>query len=399
MSASRDSSLITRVLRSYLSILISFRYTFNFSNFSTNIHMTEESIKSTLSKIKEPVLNIDYDTLNFIKQISLSGKNLKLTLGISDLNPTITEASANIVTSELMKVMPELGNVDVNFVLGIVEHKNTKKSSIMPGVKNTIAVASGKGGVGKSTVAVNLAVALALNGAKVGLIDADIYGPSIPLMFGIKERPQVSKIEGKNKLVPLERYGVKIMSIGFLMEDEAAVVWRGPMASSALKQFMGDVVWKDLDYLLFDMPPGTGDIQLTLSQTIPLTGAIIVTTPQDISLADAKKGYLMFQRVNVPTMGIIENMSYYQKTDGSREYIFGKEGGKKMSDEYNVKLLGEIPIETNIRIGSDEGIPIVIKEKNSIASQIFFSIATEMVKEINLMNTSTTQASNVVIEI
>lgn len=361
--------------------------------------MTEESIKSALSKIKEPVLNIDFVTLNFIKRISLSGNNLKLSLGISDLNSTLTEPSADNIKNELMKEIPELGNIDINFVLGVVEHKNTKKASIMPGVKNTIAVASGKGGVGKSTVAVNVAVALALKGAKVGLIDADIYGPSIPLMFGIKARPHVTKIDGKNKLVPLERYGVKIMSIGFLMEDESAVVWRGPMASSALKQFMGDVVWEDLDYLLFDMPPGTGDIQLTLSQTIPLTGTIIVTTPQDISLTDARKGYLMFQRVNVPTMGIIENMSYYQKTDGSREYIFGKEGGKKMSDEYNVKLLGEIPIDTNIRIGSDEGIPIVVKEKNSIASQIFFSIADEMVKEINLMNTTTTQASNVVIEI
>ncbi|MBK8550516.1 MAG: Mrp/NBP35 family ATP-binding protein [Ignavibacteria bacterium] len=274
-----------------------------------------------------------------------------------------------------------------------------KKSEVLPGIKNTIAVASGKGGVGKSTVAVNLAVALAKEGANVGLIDADIYGPSIPLMFGLKGKPGVTMAGEKNKLVPMEKYGVKVMSIGFLMEEGTAVVWRGPMASSALKQFMSDVVWGKLDYLLFDMPPGTGDIQLTLSQTIPLTGAIIVTTPQEISLTDARKGYVMFQKVNVPTIGIIENMSYYQTPEGSREYIFGKGGGRKMSEEFKVKLLGEIPINTNIRIGGDEGIPLVIGKPDSDEAVIFTKISKDLIKEINLMNTNTSNVSDVVIEI
>lgn len=361
--------------------------------------MTEQKIKEVLSDIKEPVLNIDFVKLDFVKGISLNGKNLKLKLGISDTNEIILDDTRKKITEELKKSIPEINNIEVDFTTGVTEHKNEKKSEVLPGIKNTIAVASGKGGVGKSTVAVNLAVALAKEGAKVGLIDADIYGPSIPLMFGLKGKPGVIMEGEKNKLVPMEKYGVKVMSIGFLMEEGTAVVWRGPMASSALKQFMSDVVWGELDYLLFDMPPGTGDIQLTLSQTIPLTGAIIVTTPQEISITDARKGYIMFQKVNVPTIGIIENMSYYQTPEGNREYIFGRDGGRKMSEEFNVKLLAEIPINTNIRIGGDEGIPLVIRKPDSNEAEIFTKISKDLIKEINLMNTSTSNAADVVIEI
>jgi ATP-binding protein involved in chromosome partitioning len=269
----------------------------------------------------------------------------------------------------------------------------------MPGVKNTIAVASGKGGVGKSTVTVNLACALTSLGFKVGIIDADIYGPSIPLMMNLKGKPSVTKADGKNKLVPMEQYGVEVMSIGFLMEEGTAVVWRGPMASSALKQFMSEVVWGELDFILFDMPPGTGDIQLTLSQTLPLTGALIVTTPQEISLADARKGHIMFSKVNVPTLGIIENMSYYQKQDGEKDYIFGQGGGKKMSGEYNVSLLGEIPINTSIREYGDSGKPIVIAEPDSTEAESFKSIALKLVNEVNLKNNVSGKIPSLEIEI
>jgi len=361
--------------------------------------MTEEKIKKVLSGINEPVLNLDFVKLGFVKNISLNGKDLKITLGISDRSEHILTETADKIKEEFKSSIPELNNVEIKFVTGVTEQINEKKSSVIPGVKNTIAVASGKGGVGKSTIAVNLAIALAKEGVKVGLIDADIYGPSIPIMFGVNEKPKVTQIGEKNKLVPIDKFGVKIMSIGFLMEESTAVVWRGPMASSALKQFMSDVVWGELDYLLFDMPPGTGDIQLTLSQTIPLTGAVIVTTPQEISLADARKGHIMFQKVNVPTLGIIENMSYYLNPDGSREYIFGKEGGKKMCAEFNVKLLGEIPINTKIRTGGDEGKPVAAGDPVTKEAEVFTDISRELIKEINLMNTDKSNSSDIVIEI
>ncbi len=218
-------------------------------------------------------------------------------------------------------------------------------------------------------------------------------------MMNLKGKPSVAKVDGKNKLVPMEQYGVEVMSIGFLMEEGTAVVWRGPMASSALKQFMGDVIWGKLDFLLFDMPPGTGDIQLTLTQTLPLTGGIIVTTPQEISLADARKGHIMFSKVNVPTIGVIENMSYYEKDDGSKDYIFGQGGGKKMSEEYNVRLLGEIPINTKIREFGDNGKPIVLAEPDSPEAQSFNSIAKKLVTEINLRNNKAKEIPSLEIEI
>jgi ATP-binding protein involved in chromosome partitioning len=262
---------------------------------------------------------------------------------------------------------------------------NNPQNSILPGVKYTIAVASGKGGVGKSTVAVNIAVALVKEGYKVGLIDADIYGPSIPLMLGVNERPKIVRINEKNRLLPVEKYGLKLMSIGFLIDSGDAVVWRGPMASSALKQFIGDVEWGELDYLLYDMPPGTGDIQLTLTQTIPLSGAVIVTTPQDISLADARKGAKMFEKVNVTVLGIIENMSYYMNPDGTKEYIFGQGGGERLSREMGITFLGEISLNTNIRIGGDEGNPIVLRNPGSHEAAQFSEAAQNLVNQLKTM--------------
>jgi ATP-binding protein involved in chromosome partitioning len=253
-----------------------------------------------------------------------------------------------------------------------------KAQEILAGVSYTIAVASGKGGVGKSTVAVNIAAALVKEGYKTGLIDADIYGPSIPMMLGVNEKPKIVKMENKNRLLPIMKYSIKLMSIGFLIDSKEAAVWRGPMASAALKQFMTDVEWGKLDYLIFDMPPGTGDIQLTLTQAIPLTGAVVETTPQDISLIDARKGAKMFEKVNVPVLGIIENMSFYANSDGSKEYIFGQGGGEKLSKELGIDFLGGIPLNTNIRIAGDEGNPIVLKSPDSEAAKEFVKTAQKL---------------------
>lgn len=254
-----------------------------------------------------------------------------------------------------------------------MQNFNTEK--LLPGVKQTIAVSSGKGGVGKSTVAVNLAAALAKEGFKTGLIDADIYGPSIPMMLGVNENPKITQMNGRKVLLPIVKYGLKLMSIGFMVDAKDAVVWRGPMAAGALKQFMSDVVWDELDYLLYDMPPGTGDIQLTLTQSVPLTGAIIVTTPQEISLIDARKGAKMYEKVNVPVLGLIENMSYYKLPSGEKEYIFGSGGGKKLAGELGINFLGEIPLNKAIRESGDEGKPEVLSHPENEESKQFISTA------------------------
>lgn len=354
--------------------------------------MTENDIKGILSLINEPFTGKDFASLGFVKQISYNGKNLSLLLEISDENFEGAEELKTQITSGIRNAFPDLKEIEISFKTGILNHSSQQKEFVMPGVKNTIAVASGKGGVGKSTVAVNLTMALAKLGLKVGLIDADIYGPSIPLMMGIHTSPGIAEVKGRKVLVPVEQYGIKLMSIGFLMKKDDAVVWRGPMASSALKQFMEDTLWGDLDVLLFDMPPGTGDIQLTLSQTVPLTGAVVVTTPQEIALADAKKGYTMFDKVNVPTLGVIENMSYYKSETGKIDYIFGQGGGKRMCDEMGVELLGEIPINSKIREQGDSGNPIVNSNPDEDESVIFRNIARNLVVSINKRNSSGKQS-------
>ncbi len=350
--------------------------------------MTEQRLKEIISGFEDPDLKKDLGSLNFIHKIDIDGNNINIELFIT--NPENSDTLRKDIINSIKSELSSSEKIDVKFSLGILNHSDKQKDAILPKVKNTIAIASGKGGVGKSTIAVNLAAALSALGAKVGLIDADIYGPSIPMMLGVSERPEVIKVGDKHKMMPVVSHGIKLMSIGFMMEANTAVVWRGPMASSALKQFMSEVVWDELDYLLFDMPPGTGDIQLTLSQTIPLTGAVIVTTPQEISLSDAIKGHLMFEKVNVPTLGIIENMSHYINPDNSKEYIFGKGGGEKMSKEYNLKLLGEIPIATKIREYGDSGIPIVISQPENDISKLFKKISMELIKEINIRNISET---------
>ena len=353
--------------------------------------LTEQNVLNALRVVKDPDLHKDIVALNFVKDVKISGKDvafaIELTTPACPVREELKAASVNAIRAAIQGV----GNVDITMTSNVRPHENTQKESVLPGVKNTIAVASGKGGVGKSTVAVNLAVSLAMEGAKVGLVDADIYGPSIPLMMGITGRPQVRN----QRLQPMENWGVKVMSIGFLVDPMQAVIWRGPMASGAVKQFMSDVDWGELDYLVFDLPPGTGDIQLTLVQTIPLTGAVIVTTPQDISLADARKGFKMFEKVNVPILGIVENMSYYICTHcGQREEIFDNGGGRRAAEELGVPFLGEIPIYTSIRVSGDRGVPIA-SDRSKPQAQMIATIARNMAAQISIRNATQTEAVDI----
>ncbi|MBT2326786.1 iron-sulfur cluster carrier protein ApbC [Variovorax paradoxus] len=264
-------------------------------------------------------------------------------------------------------------NVSVNIATKVISHAVQRGVQLMPNVKNIIAVASGKGGVGKSTTAANLALALAAEGASVGLLDADIYGPSQPMMLGIDRRPESE--DGKT-MEPLENHGVQVMSIGFLVDQDEAMIWRGPMATQALEQLLRQTNWKELDYLIVDMPPGTGDIQLTLSQRVPMTGAVIVTTPQDIALLDAKKGIKMFEKVGVPILGIVENMAVHVCSNcGHVEHIFGAEGGKKMAAQYNMDYLGALPLDINIRLQADSGKPTVVADPDGEVAGIYKSVA------------------------
>src|SRR5258705_11987741 len=286
--------------------------------------------------------------------------------------------------------------VQVNFTSNTTT-KRTDPGTVLPKVKNIIAVVSGKGGVGKSTVAANLALAISQGGAKVGLLDADIYGPSVPIMFGVRgERPMMIDVgDEKPKIAPLERYGIKLISIGLLVDEKSAVVWRGPMASSAIRQFITDVYWDELDYLIVDMPPGTGDIHLTLMQTVPVTGAVIVTTPQDVALLDAKKAIAMFgqAQLNVPVIGLVENMSYFIPAElpDNKYYIFGKDGGKRLADEYEIPFLGQIPLVQSIREGGDAGVPVMMSD-DDISKRAFEEFAGDVVRSIAMRNANIEQA-------
>ena len=342
---------------------------------------TEENILQSLKQVKDPDLHRDIVTLGFVKNLTINGSDVKFDLQLTTPACPVRDQFILDCEKAIRTTIEEVGKIDITMTSNVQRNTHAQKEDFLSGVKNTIAVASGKGGVGKSTIAVNLAVALALDGAKVGLLDADVYGPSAPLMFGMNEKPKVSN----GKLQPLEKYGVKVMSIGFLVHPMEAVIWRGPMASGAVKQFIADVTWGDLDYLIFDMPPGTGDIQLTLVQTIPLTGAVIVTTPQDVALADAKKGLVMFNKVHVPVLGIVENMSYFICSHcGQRENIFDMGGGQRMAHELNVPFLGEIPIDTKVRVGGDKGDPIVHGEPNSQQGKIIQAIARQLAAQVSI---------------
>lgn len=302
--------------------------------------MTQDEVLKALSNVQEPDLGKDLVTLNMIRDVDINGNDVSFTVVLTTPACPMKDHIQNACINAVKLLVNKEANVKVNFTSSTTTIR-ADKSSVLPWVKNIIAVVSGKGGVGKSTVSANLALALSQGGASVGLMDADIYGPSVPIMFGVRgERPMMTEANGKAMIVPLERYGIKLLSIGLLVDEKNAVVWRGPMASSAIRQFITDVVWGELDYLVIDMPPGTGDIHLTMMQTAPVTGVVVVTTPQDVALADAKKGIAMFSQaqLNIPIIGLVENMSYFIPSElpQNKYYIFGKDGGKRLADEYDL---------------------------------------------------------------
>jgi ATP-binding protein involved in chromosome partitioning len=351
--------------------------------------MTEEAILQALSNVQEPDLGKDLVTLNMVKDVKINGNDVSFTIVLTTPACPMKDMMRTASENAVKLLVNKEANVQVNFTANTT---STRKENlqILSGVKNIIAVVSGKGGVGKSTVSANIALALAEGGASVGLMDADIYGPSVPIMFGVRgARPMMKDIDGKGYIVPLEKYGIKLMSIGLLVDEKNAVVWRGPMASSAIKQFVTEVDWGPLDYLIIDMPPGTGDIHLTLMQTVPVTGVVIVTTPQAVALADAKKGIAMFgqAQINVPIIGLAENMAYFTPAElpNNKYYLFGKEGGKKLAEEYDLAFLGQIPLVQSIREGGDEGVPAMMGT-DEISKQAFRNITAQAVRNIAIRN-------------
>jgi ATP-binding protein involved in chromosome partitioning len=357
--------------------------------------ITEKQVLDALRNVEEPDLKKDLVTLNMIRNVRIEGSKVSFTVVLTTpacpLKALIERACINAIRYYVL----EEAEVTVNMTADVTSRRAVE-NPLLPGVKNIIAVASGKGGVGKSTVAVNLAIALAKTGAKVGLIDADIYGPSLPIMFGVEhERLFVNEKDGKQYMVPVEKYGVKMLSIGFLVDPDQAIVWRGPMASKALQQLFSDAEWGDLDYLFIDLPPGTGDIHLTLVSAVPVTGAVIVSTPQKVALADARKGIAMFRmdKISVPVLGLVENMAWFTPAElpGNRYYIFGREGCRNLATEMGVPFLGEIPLVQSICEGGDTGNPVVMDEDTPVA-HAFMAAAGNLAQQIAIRN-STMQAT------
>lgn len=358
------------------------------------MQLTAESIKKSLSRVEDPDLKRDLVSLGMIQGIHIEGKKATFKVVLTTPACPLKE----VIKNNCIEALQEDHGKDWEWNIIMTSQVTTVRDAapILPEVKNIIAVASGKGGVGKSTTSVNLAVALAQLGAKVGLVDADISGPSVPTMFNVEgEQPTVKKKGDKNIIVPITQYGVKLMSIGFLTPTDSAVVWRGPMASSALRQFIADVEWGELDYLLIDLPPGTSDIHLTMVQTVPVTGAVIVTTPQKVALADANKGLSMFRQpqINVPVLGVVENMAYFtpEELPENKYYIFGKEGGKKLAEKYAVPFLGEIPIVQSIRESGDTGYPAVLK--TGLTKDAYMELAESVARQVAIRNASIEKTS------
>jgi ATP-binding protein involved in chromosome partitioning len=358
---------------------------------------SEQDVLDALRGIKDPESQKDIVALGLVRDVAVQGGEVSFTLAFA-AQPPQTKVMIHSMASKLVGRLPGVSKVSAKMGGGAAaaahQHQHggqgqpqtaapaapQRPADMIPEVKHTIAVSSGKGGVGKSTVAVNLALALAQAGAHVGIVDADVYGPDLPLMLGTKGRPGMFD----NRIIPVEAHGLKVMSIGLLVGDKEPLVWRGPMIHSFIQQMLRDVMWGPLDYLVFDMPPGTGDAQLSLSQVIPLSGVVMVTTPQDVALLDVRKAIAMFQRLNVPMLGIVENMSYFQAPDtGTRYAIFGEGGGKKVADEYGVPLLGQLPLDPDTRKGGDEGAPIIVRRPQSAQAAAFRDVARRVVERLD----------------
>ena len=341
--------------------------------------LNEQALSAALQTVIDPNTGKDFVTTKALKNLQIQGGDVSfdVVLGYPAKSQIAGFRKALIAAA---KSVAGVDNVSANITTNIVAHAAQRGVALLPQVKNIIAVASGKGGVGKSTTAANLALALAAEGASVGLLDADIYGPSQPMMMGIEGRPESS--DGQT-MDPLENYGVQVMSIGFLVDQDEAMIWRGPMATQALEQLLRQTNWKSLDYLIVDMPPGTGDIQLTLSQRVPMTGSVIVTTPQDIALLDAKKGIKMFEKVGVPILGLVENMAVHVCTNcGHIEHIFGADGGKKMAEQYGMDYLGALPLNMQIRLQADSGKPTVVADPDGEVAGIYKAVARQVAVKI-----------------
>jgi ATP-binding protein involved in chromosome partitioning len=360
------------------------------------VSVTPELVQATLKNLVDPNTAIDFVTAKNVKNLRVENGEIYLDIVLGYPAKSQFDSIRKSVINALRE-LPGVKNVSVNVSSQIVAHAVQRGVKLLSGVKNIIAVASGKGGVGKSTTAVNLALALAAEGAQVGILDADIYGPSQPMMLGITGRPD--SVE-ENTIEPMEAYDLQASSIGFLIDDDAPMVWRGPMVTSALEQLLRQTRWRDLDYLIVDMPPGTGDIQLTLAQKVPVTGSVIVTTPQDIALLDARKGLKMFEKVGVPISGIIENMSTYVCTKcGHEEHVFGTGGGEKMCKEYGVDFLGSLPLNLSIREQADAGRPTVVADPDGAISAIYKGIARQVaIRVATLSKDLSSKFPNIVVQ-
>jgi ATP-binding protein involved in chromosome partitioning len=344
---------------------------------------TEQSVMDALKGVVDPNTGRDFVSARAIRNLTIADGDVAFDVELGYPAKSQIPALRKALVAAA-KAVPGVQYVSATLVVKIIPHAVQRGVQLLPNVKNIVAVASGKGGVGKSTTAVNLALALAAEGARVGVLDADIYGPSIPMMMGISGKPESA--DGKT-MEPLENYGVQVMSIGFLVAQDEAMIWRGPMATQALEQLLRQTNWQDLDYLIVDMPPGTGDIQLTLSQRVPMTGAVIVTTPQDIALLDAKKGIKMFQKVGVPILGIVENMAVHVCSNcGHVEHVFGADGGKTMAAEYGMDYLGALPLSMQIRVQADSGEPTVVADPQGEVAGIYRAVARQVALSIAAKN-------------